>query len=64
MSNRESTSKPKLELLNALANGWTLAQVRANIAHSSEASNALKALHQAVWGRPIDAAYLAYCTQN
>ena len=47
---------------NALANGWTLGQVRNVIAHSAEAANALKALHQEVWGRPIDAAYLDYYT--
>jgi hypothetical protein len=47
---------------NALTNGWTLGQVRDVIAHSAEAANALKALHQKVWGRPIDAAYLDYYT--
>jgi hypothetical protein len=47
---------------NALANGWSLRQVRNDIVQSAEASNALHALHQEVWGRPIDAAYLEYYT--
>jgi hypothetical protein len=45
---------------DALANGWTLEQVRNAMAHSAEATNALKVLHQEVWGRPIDSDYLDY----
>jgi len=47
---------------NALAHGWSLTDVRSEIAHSQETQGRLAAAYQAIWGRPIGQDYLEYYT--